>query len=429
MTQSPDATSDATPGAASDAGTEESRAGRRQRWIVVLSTVGAVVVMAGVIVLAKARGGDEPDSRETASLSPVGLHLPERHPVGPGLPDPFPEGCDVDYDRPPRMVIEVPAEGIDFGSMKQGVRAERDVVVRNAGTGVLCLRRPTGSCGCVKVMLVEEQRKIEPGATATVKVIMDSTGREGTISKSVTIFSNDPQAPAKVIPVKAEVSLGLVVSSLRADFGTVAKDRPANATVRLRSPKTDAAWKVTGVDVVKATGRPEAPEMSWEAKEVEDPAWRIVEVSLRHPGSPTYGSIGGQLRIATTHADRPEVLLPYWMQVVTSVMARPPNASLGFVPRAGHATVRLEPQEGVTFRVLSAEVLPVAKDADAAGPGFLVDFAQAQGGPYKRGTWLVNIAYDGKSRQPGPLRAEVLVKTDAPDAAEIRIPVTATVKK
>jgi hypothetical protein len=430
--------SDAQPPVAPDAaepspGGDAAGADPRQRWIIVLSAAAAVAVMAGVIVLAKARAGGHTPERAGAPYDlPGAIHLPERHPVGPAGLESFPQGCAPDYDNPGRIRLEAPANGIDFGKIRQGVKAERDLVIRNVGTGRLCLAPIVAGCGCVKAHLVEDQRRLEPGEETVVKLIFDSHGLEGVTTKTITVRSTDTATPVSQVSVRAEVALGLIVAGRRVEFGKAGKDLPAKAALRLRSPKDDPPWTVEAVESVPVQGVPETPPpLTFETREVEDPTWRVVEVTIRHPGRSAYGPSGGQVKVRTSHPDRPEITLPYWLEVVASVVPVPSSVSLGFVPRAGHARVRLLPQHaGVAFRVTGVKVeTPDGGDPGPAGPGFTVEHGPADKPPHLPGEWWVDVRYDGRSRQPGLLRAVAVIATDAPDAQEIRVPITATVPK
>jgi hypothetical protein len=48
--------------------------------------------------------------------------------------------------------------------------------------------------------------KIQPGESGTLKVEFDTANRFGRTSKSITIVSNDPMMPYKVLTIYAEIT-------------------------------------------------------------------------------------------------------------------------------------------------------------------------------------------------------------------------------
>src|SRR5262249_14387770 len=94
----------------------------------------AALVMGGVVATALAFKGPA-DEGTTSGTRPRTAH------AGPARADrPFtpPEGCEVDPKTPPELRIDLPDHRLDVGPVRQGVRIERDVTVRNVGTGTLC---------------------------------------------------------------------------------------------------------------------------------------------------------------------------------------------------------------------------------------------------------------------------------------------------
>lgn len=87
----------------------------------------------------------------------------------------------------------------DYGTIKQYSDGACEFEVSNVGNEPLVISRCQGSCGCT----VPEcpQIPIAPGKKAVITVKYD-TKRLGSINKSVTITSNDPNMPTKVVRIK-----------------------------------------------------------------------------------------------------------------------------------------------------------------------------------------------------------------------------------
>lgn len=81
----------------------------------------------------------------------------------------------------------------DFGVIKQGERVQYAFKFKNEGKTPLIITNATATCGCT----VPEYptTPIKPGEGGTIKVIFDSTGKEGMQDKQVTLTTNaNPEA-------------------------------------------------------------------------------------------------------------------------------------------------------------------------------------------------------------------------------------------
>jgi hypothetical protein len=91
----------------------------------------------------------------------------------------------------------------DFKEIKQGVKVEHVFTITNQGKSNLIIRNVKASCGCTAVSPVDDV--IKPGASTTVKVIFNSTGKIGKQNKTITIISNDPQKSRSILWIKGDV--------------------------------------------------------------------------------------------------------------------------------------------------------------------------------------------------------------------------------
>ncbi len=397
----------------------------RARWILLLSSTVAVLVMGGLVWLAvfgwsdgRAKEGGSGGSSDHRGLqpSPSGFD-----------PVPMPVGCVPDPARPPRLVMDLEAAGVDFGKVKQGQTVERRVTFRSAGEGPLCVRDVQTGCGCVKAHLDGDKRRYEPGESGTIVLVLDTTGRHGLENKAFSVVTNELDQARRTWPVKADVSLGVVASSHVLDFGRPRKGAPAVGTLRLSSPKADPPWTVT--EVLAGTAVNEAaPAYTWELKEIADPNLRILELRVTHPGRSTEGLWRSPVVVKLTHPDRAEVSLEGQMLLMLPVQATPPMAILGYLTPglpAREMKIHLRPATlpPIPFQVTGLRVDPPAgKTFDAGGAPFVV-----QQGAEADGSVFVSVNYDGKARQPGLVEAQLVVSTSVPEQPELKIQIRATI--
>ena len=372
----------------------------------------AAAVMGGVVASALLFRG-----QRSAADSEVPPLSAGQRPYGPARPDKaheMPAGCEADPASPPAVVFDLPEDLLDLGSAKQNVVIERDVTVRNIGSGVLCVPDVETGCGCVKAELLGDNR-IAPAGTGKIHVKVDTAHREGRQEKSVNLTTNDPKRKTASFKVRLDVRLGIVVATGAGStyFGRHAPGKPGEITIRLKSPKDDPEWTVTAVEGART-------KFTWSVKRVEpeDPVFRDYDLTVVHPGAGEANLYNEDLKIATTHPDRPQIVVPTQMIVVTKYYAGPPSVSFGFV---GGDTA---PQ--------ARQVLVMAGEADT---GFVLKGARVEGDGFSakdpvrvKDGWAVEVSYDGRERKAGPLKAALIVAVDDAEMPTVKVPLHATVR-
>jgi hypothetical protein len=84
----------------------------------------------------------------------------------------------------------------DFGDINQGDKVEHIFEFENIGNEALILSDVRTTCGCTAPEWPKEP--IAPGATASVKVVFNSSGKMGIQNKVITVMSNAVNNPARV---------------------------------------------------------------------------------------------------------------------------------------------------------------------------------------------------------------------------------------
>ncbi len=101
-------------------------------------------------------------------------------------------------------VIRVEPPGFDFGTVVAGKKLRKEFRLRNAGDQALLLKPVRTSCGCTVGKLT--QTRLEPGASTTLAVSLDTGTSRGRLVKSVLVPSNDPKTPLLEIKIQATVA-------------------------------------------------------------------------------------------------------------------------------------------------------------------------------------------------------------------------------
>lgn len=90
----------------------------------------------------------------------------------------------------------------NFGTIKEGEKAEFSFRFKNTGTKPLIVESATAGCGCT--VPEKPEKPIMPGETGFIKVVFNSQGKVGPNTKNVTVISNAyPDFPPLIL--KGEV--------------------------------------------------------------------------------------------------------------------------------------------------------------------------------------------------------------------------------
>jgi len=93
----------------------------------------------------------------------------------------------------------------DFGQISENDKtASFDFIFVNTGNAPLVIHKAVASCGCTTPVYPKEP--IAPGATASIKVTYNTVGRPGAFHKTITVYSNDADAPNIVLVIKGDVA-------------------------------------------------------------------------------------------------------------------------------------------------------------------------------------------------------------------------------
>ena len=89
----------------------------------------------------------------------------------------------------PEIYVEEPI--YDFGSILEGFAVTHVFIIQNTGNQTLVIERVAASCGCTTTELATD--RLAPGESVELEVLINTAGFAGRISKSITVYTNDPQ--------------------------------------------------------------------------------------------------------------------------------------------------------------------------------------------------------------------------------------------
>ncbi len=102
--------------------------------------------------------------------------------------------------------IKLSSKRVNLGNIKEGKVVEFKVKVINEGKKPLIIKKVVSSCGCTAALMSNGQ--IPPGGSEWLNVKFDSSKRHGKISRTVSVYSNDPARPVETITLFANIIKG-----------------------------------------------------------------------------------------------------------------------------------------------------------------------------------------------------------------------------
>lgn len=89
----------------------------------------------------------------------------------------------------------------DFGKIKEGSIVEYTFKYKNIGSELLEISHVRTSCGCTAAVI--SGKSLKPNEEGTLKVEFDSSNREGVVTRTITLTSNDSLEPQKTLTIIA----------------------------------------------------------------------------------------------------------------------------------------------------------------------------------------------------------------------------------
>jgi hypothetical protein len=108
------------------------------------------------------------------------------------------------YAQPKLQYENLKNGTFDWGNVKSNqTPLKTKIMIKNVGDKQLDIQRVKPGCGCTAALV--DKSKLNPGEVATIDVSLNLGGMGGSITKSITVTSNDPKQTDSYIYLKANV--------------------------------------------------------------------------------------------------------------------------------------------------------------------------------------------------------------------------------
>ncbi len=323
----------------------------------------------------------------------------------------------------PQPVAVVDDDSIyHFGMAAQEVKLEKDWVIKNEGKAELVLTKGPPACSCTIADFPggKDTITLKPGEQTTLHLTFETRTNNGAYHKSATVITNDPVHPTLEFAAEGTVrpSIVLYPPEPTINFLDISNDQDDHrANVAFYSPDQP------DVKITKLTSsRPdhivvsEEPLSAEECKSLKIERGRRINVDVK--GSMPLGIFREEVVVKTDHPKQPEVRLTVMGKLVGPISASPERMRLVPVDSKLGQTAELK----LTVRGLRPTKFEVEKKPAKFQVAVLPIDPEKQPGQYRL---TVTI--------PPGLPAEmildqIVLKTDHPKAAEVKIPLDVVIK-
>lgn len=117
--------------------------------------------------------------------------------------------CGAGAVAAPVLTVDNPMYVI---TVQSGSLVSHSFVLSNAGDETLSITSVRTSCGCTTAALAK--RDLAPGESVSVDAVVNTTGFRGTVTRTITVSSNDPAHP--VTTLRIDVTIADVVPEVPA---------------------------------------------------------------------------------------------------------------------------------------------------------------------------------------------------------------------
>lgn len=129
----------------------------------------------------------------------------------------------------PELVVDQPA--FTFGSVIQGQKVQHAFAIRNKGSAPLTIRGIRPSCGCTAASTTASV--LAPGMQSDIRVTFDSTNFAGSVSKTISLDTDDPKLPIATLTLKGTVVEEIQVAPKQLNLGRIKVDATTTLTLTI----------------------------------------------------------------------------------------------------------------------------------------------------------------------------------------------------
>lgn len=297
------------------------------------------------------------------------------------------------------------------GNATQGEQVDLPIEVKSIGTGTVVMD-VQGDCGCI---VPESAPPVPAGKTGSISVRLDTSEYGKPIERNVIVYTNDPDAPTVMIPVRVDIVpryrfIAPEGTTFTIDEGGRSTDLylvfPDNQDMKATHVR------LIGIEGAKATFEPWKGSLA-DAERGEEPRERHgykIHVSI-----PAKLPTARSLLSVNVVTDSPGFTSLYQdIYAQKGIVAFPGELFFGELSNSAKTATILLNRPGKPFQITSL----------LASADYFTATAEPSGKPDE---YKIVLKYNGKGKS-GDLQDKLTIKTDDPKQPTITVPITGSVR-
>jgi len=295
---------------------------------------------------------------------------------------------------PPKITCSQPT--FDWGTEDNANQVKHTFVVKNEGASTLTIDRVKPACGCTVANI--SSKTLEPGQTSEIAADLSLKGRTGLQSKTMTVYSNDPQQPTLILTLKGNATSDIMVTPTSVPLGNaLLEGQVVTKEVKITCRKPTVIKSVVPANNLVTT----------ELVTVKPGTDYIIKVT--NSGNIPPGGISDSITVTFDDENNPTQRITVFGKVLDKLSVSPnplklkENISGVNVDR----TIYVRAAAVKNFQVLGAE-----------WPGSLLTPTIAN-----LGAGGFTVSFNGINATKVLDGSEIIIRTDVEDREEIRVPV------
>ena len=297
----------------------------------------------------------------------------------------------------PKLVIAEPT--YEFGSVAQGQKVVHDFIIRNSGSADLKIDNVVPSCGCTATTI--DDALVKPGSEGRVHVEFDTTGFKGDKTKTVRVYSNDPETPTSLLTLNGSVEVDVSIEPDRVLFGDVIKGNSETKDVTVTASRANIAKIETNSPFLKL--------------DIKEQGQRKQKFALTLSPETRAGELRSRVLITLDEIPPRVINVPVFASVKGKLQLKPELVSFGII----QGTEILER----SVRLLNHGSTPVKiKEIKSSDAAVQCEIASIDKGD----TYVIHVRVDPRKVE-NTLRAVLDIMTDSEEEEVLSLNVIGTV--
>ncbi len=223
----------------------------------------------------------------------------------------------------------------DFGKINQDEKHTHVFKFRNMGDATLKIEKVNTSCGCTVTSV--SRNEIPPKETGEIEVQFDSGSFEDEVTKTIYVYSNDPDEATTNLKIKATIHTVISVKPRLIYFGKIDKGQSAARDAKVYI--NEEGVKIKGVESTSEYLSARLLNPDWEqnknvassGSDDEAKKYSILEVKLSPDAK--VGRFSDRIKISTDSPKKPLLYVSVQAEVLGEVRLQPQTLSFGAVPK------------------------------------------------------------------------------------------------